>query len=274
MDDPLSPQPQPDGPEAGDARRRLAVHLRSQGIKLADAARQSGLSMPTVVAAFKAWQQGGWAAVATRPRGRKPIGQQALGPQQEAVWVQRWCSQGEGLWSLARCMAELRAAHASLAALADTQLGPLVLRMWLRAGLAAPIAWDGWRASADPALAEWHRAELPALRRLAREAGATLLSLGERTLPAGQAQLLAHTSRGSVMWVVTAGWPTEDDWIGFWLALREQQQRPLWLLTENPWLTRRPALARWLGDPGHGVRLLHLPARGTALADTTMPQTD
>ena len=34
---------------------------------------------------------------------------------------------------------------------------------------------------------------------------------------------------------------------------------PLWLLTDNRWLTQRPALAAWLREPAHGVTLLHPP---------------
>ena len=32
----------------------------------------TGLSTPTIIAAHKAWQEGGWNAVLVRERGRKP----------------------------------------------------------------------------------------------------------------------------------------------------------------------------------------------------------
>lgn len=53
-------------------RRRLAVKLRLEGATLAEAARKSGLSEPTVVAACKAHASGGLRAVSVRLGGRKP----------------------------------------------------------------------------------------------------------------------------------------------------------------------------------------------------------
>ena len=46
-----------------NARRREAVALRLDGRTLAEAALASRLSVPTVVSAYRAWQQGGWEAV-------------------------------------------------------------------------------------------------------------------------------------------------------------------------------------------------------------------
>jgi sulfate adenylyltransferase subunit 2 len=255
----MSPSPDTSSVDQTNARRRLAVQLRQQGVKLAEAARQAGLSAPTVVAAFKAWKAGGWDAVDTRPRGRKPSGSQALTPGEEDGWIQRWLQPGQGLWSLARCMGEMRATHPAAAALADTQLEPLVQRLWQRANLVATSAWDVWRQCDDPALVDWHQGELHALRQLAREADASLLALNERSLPGGrQAQLAAHTGRGSAQWQVTPGWPTEADWLSFWRALHAQAGRPVWLLSDNAWLGRRPALAAFLAEHTDAVRLIHL----------------
>ncbi len=62
-----------------NARRRQAVMLRLQGQKLAAVAGSTGLSAPTVIAAVKAYRQGGWAAVDVRPRrGRPPKDEQGL----------------------------------------------------------------------------------------------------------------------------------------------------------------------------------------------------
>ncbi len=60
----------------GDAlnrARRRAVELRRQGRTLAQVSAATGLSVPTVVAAAKAFAQGGWTAVDVRPQGR-PVG--------------------------------------------------------------------------------------------------------------------------------------------------------------------------------------------------------
>jgi bifunctional enzyme CysN/CysC len=51
-------------------RRRRAVELRLAGAPISKAARKTGLSEPTVIAATKAYRKGGWNAVPVGPRGR------------------------------------------------------------------------------------------------------------------------------------------------------------------------------------------------------------
>jgi sulfate adenylyltransferase subunit 2 len=59
-----------------NAQRRVAVRLRLQGEKLAAVAATTGLSAPTVIAAVKAYRQGGWNAVRVEPRTGRPRGRQ------------------------------------------------------------------------------------------------------------------------------------------------------------------------------------------------------
>ncbi len=56
--------------EALNERRINAVKLRLSGAGVAEAATKTGLSQPTVIAAVKAYREGGWAAVPVAPRGR------------------------------------------------------------------------------------------------------------------------------------------------------------------------------------------------------------
>src|SRR5207237_4060854 len=53
-------------------RRAAAVHLRLGGASIAEAAREAGLSPPTVIRAYKAYEAGGWSAVPVAERGRRP----------------------------------------------------------------------------------------------------------------------------------------------------------------------------------------------------------
>jgi sulfate adenylyltransferase subunit 2 len=66
----------PDGrnvPVAELNRRRVeAVRLRLTGVSIEEAGARAGLSRPTVIRAFKAYQTGGWDAVAVAARGRQP----------------------------------------------------------------------------------------------------------------------------------------------------------------------------------------------------------
>jgi sulfate adenylyltransferase subunit 2 len=71
-----------------NAQRREAVRLRLHGEKLAAVSASTGLSAPTVIAAVKAYRQGGWAAVEVSPRtGRPKLTQQADGTQHAAMLV-------------------------------------------------------------------------------------------------------------------------------------------------------------------------------------------
>jgi hypothetical protein len=161
-----------------------------------------------------------------------------------------------------------RTLYPALESLAASQLEPMIARLLDRAGLTPQDTWDSWRLVAQGPLAEWQRVELPGLRQLAREADAALLALAERTLQdPPSCQLAAHAARGTAFWRITPAWPTEADWIAFWQGLREEVGRPVWLLTDNPWLGRRPTLAAWLAEHGGAVRLIHPPAQRSSVPD-------
>ena len=53
-----------------NAQRRRAVQLRVDGHSLTRVREETGLSVPTIIAAFKAFTEGGWHAVDVGARGR------------------------------------------------------------------------------------------------------------------------------------------------------------------------------------------------------------
>ncbi len=72
-----------------NAQRRQAVRLRLQGEKLAVVTACTGLSAPTVIAAVKAFRQGGWNAVEVSPRkGRPPKAEGAADAEHVRALVQ------------------------------------------------------------------------------------------------------------------------------------------------------------------------------------------
>lgn len=70
--------------EVLNERRRRAVKLRESGMTLREVAAQAELSVPTVMAAHRAYLAGGWAAVKVKPRGRKVGEGRQLSPSDEA----------------------------------------------------------------------------------------------------------------------------------------------------------------------------------------------
>lgn len=65
-------------------RRLEAVRLRLDGHTVAEVGRRTGLSAPTVSAAWKAFREGGWEAVPLKPRGRKVGQANVLEAEQQA----------------------------------------------------------------------------------------------------------------------------------------------------------------------------------------------
>lgn len=63
--------------------RLRAVQLRIGGSTLKAISLDTGLSSPTIIAAYKAWQAGGWSAVPVRDRGRKQGEGRTLSAEQE-----------------------------------------------------------------------------------------------------------------------------------------------------------------------------------------------
>ncbi|WP_280564667.1 helix-turn-helix domain-containing protein [Chromohalobacter sp. 48-RD10] len=89
-------------PEALNQRRMEAVRLRLDGLTVAETARRSGLSAPTISAAWKAFRQGGWSAVPVRPRGRQKGDAHRLGEQETRLLWQRlsgWPANGKPGWT-------------------------------------------------------------------------------------------------------------------------------------------------------------------------------
>ena len=272
-------------PDALNARRRDAVSLRLDGQTLAQVAKTTGLSVPTVVAAFKAYGAGGWSAVDARPRGRRPHSERLLGvnPEQalvaEAALLQAWLgappvgdivgsasdrSTGHrgGVWTLGLAGEHLAGVSPQLAAWTAAQREAWVTKQWLRHGLSTTPAWELGRSERCAELSDWWRTQWPGWREQARAAGAKVLALTERSLPSPHApacQLVAHTPRGSPWWRATSAWPTQSDWLAFIQGLRAQAGGPLWLVTSNRWLARAPVLSDWLAAEGHDVRLINAP---------------
>lgn len=69
--------------------RIQAVKLRLEGKTLKEVGKATGLSTPTIIAAHKAWLEGGWSAVLVRERGRKPgEGRSLSAIQEQDIYVQ------------------------------------------------------------------------------------------------------------------------------------------------------------------------------------------
>ena len=186
-----------------NARRQRAVELRLAGQTLQQIRSVTGLSVPTVIGAYKAFLSKGWSGIAIPARGRR-VGQGRELTQGEEAELQHLilASPPEaaglvaGLWNTdaVRKLAQSRFGHAPQ--------GRTLTRVLERAGLDLLSMAD--LAADHPTLAQWRQLQLPKLARHARQRGATLVWCGQIGLPCGgvhQRLLVAQTLRGSTAWL-------------------------------------------------------------------------
>jgi transposase len=68
-----------------EERRRIAVQMRGQGSTLAEIKQALGMSHPTIIKAWKAYQSGGKKALQNKVRGRRKGERRHLSPEQEGM---------------------------------------------------------------------------------------------------------------------------------------------------------------------------------------------
>jgi len=247
-----TPAPTPSADPQNDRRRR-AVALRLDGATLAEIRAATGLSAPTIIAAHKAYLQGGWEAVDAGRRGRPPAGRARIGAAAGAALLQamredaaRPAAAGP-LWDHARMADWLRERHGVDAPERD------MARLARRWGLHAASMLEAARASRSPAIRAWLAGEYPRLAARARRSGSRLWWVGERDLPGQDACLLhAHTPRGRMVWRLVPRPPSAGDWLAFLDALAGHGRGRAHAVLAN----RGPALA---GVPDSRIETVFLP---------------
>ncbi len=227
--------------EQWNARRKRAVELRSAGRSLPDIRRETGLSAPTIIAAYKAYLEGGWDAVPVEGRGRKHGAGRVLDAAQEhaAHMALRQAPEAvgvsAGVWTLANASQWI-----------GTQFGLQVedrtlARYLVRWGLAL----EPWRkaASTSEAGSKWWIARLPELTKAARSRSAQVVwccatPAGQRDASSRPSTLLrAQTLKGRVAWRCV---PSDADAQALWhflTQLADTLETPLCVALNAPHLT-------------------------------------
>ena len=240
------------------ALRHKAVQARLAGASLRAAAREAGVSVPTALKAWRAYERDGWDGLNSRQRGR-PVGSD---PRRNPAWsaLQRALlslppdhENTSGLWNAQQCERWLQ--HQGWAIpqrslqrkLTEWGLGGLGQRRW---------------RELDPT---WRRQTLPALQaRLKRSNGElhwleeAALPDGWRTVAKGGGLLRAIDGRGRTQWLCWQGSLRAPLLIDFIDRLRGGRTRPLGLLLGATW-QRAAALTDWLREQPDLISL-HLPA--------------
>ncbi|TVO62882.1 sulfate adenylyltransferase subunit CysD [Denitromonas ohlonensis] len=223
----------------GDAlnqARRRAVELRRQGRTLAEVSAATGLSVPTVVAAAKAFAQAGWAGVDVRPQGR-PVGSgRAIDKAVEAeirdaflVCSPERAGEAGGLW-------QHQAVARWLVRRFDIDLGERTVARYVASWGIDPPDWQTvLRASTK------HDApEPPALDSRAR------FWCGEQRLDATRTVLFARGPRGRLYWRIVAVPLQALAVVDFLERMCTLAGRPLQLHWVGADITQVASVAAWL----------------------------
>ena len=231
-----------------NARRRRAVQLRVDGLSLSQIQLETGLSVPTIIKAYQAFEMGGWAAIDVGARGRPKGDGRLLAPEQEAD-LRRLTLQGPpeaaglpaGLWDAAALQSLAQSRHGVVL---EARALSRLLERW---GLALQALPDAAKHSATSSA--WAVADWPDLLLQARHRKAKLLwagALPHADLPADAGLLLALSPRGSLQWLPVTKLASADAHIAFMARLLHGNAHHWLLALHGPDLSRAPAITAWL----------------------------
>jgi len=228
-----------------NSQRRRAVQLRVDGLSLTKVREETGLSVPTIIAAFKAFTEGGWHAVDVGARGRPQGTGRALTQGQEAelaLLALYGPPEAAGLpavlWS-ADAVAECAKQRFGIA------LHPrAVARVLARWGLTLVALRDA--AGRSAAGRQWLAAQ-------PRGAGAARTWwCGGLPAPAASAAgsarglLVAVDARGQAAWLPTPSLSLQDSYIDFLGRLLGQTPQPVAAWLHGLALARATQLNDWI----------------------------
>lgn len=233
-----------------NARRRRAVELRIDGRSLTQIREATGLSVPTIIQACKAFTAGGWAAVAVRARGRPRGDGRVLSPAQEASLRRAALHDAPERHGLAPALWT----GSALRTLAERHFGVLVeprtvSRMLERWGLGlVPLRAEG--VARDLAQAAWlDDIWTPAVEAARARKGQVAWggALAHPDCPAPGGLLVASRPVGSLLWWPVAGTlASADTYIEFFQRLLRSAAGGWTLFLHGPDFRRVPAVQRWL----------------------------
>jgi sulfate adenylyltransferase subunit 2 len=243
-----------------NALRRRAVQLRVDGRSLTQIRVETGLSVPTIIKAFKAFTEGGWQAVDVGARGRPHGVGRALTSAQERELAQfalaaapEAAGLAPGLWSVQGLQDIARERW-------DVALHPRAAARCLeRWGLALVALRDS--AARSPALSGWLAAQPAAPRGEGRAwCGGLPSPLARGALGAGRAGglLVAVDARGRVAWLPVPNLSLQDAYVDFLSRLLRDAGTPLLAWMHGLDLRRAHALNAWAAAQA-GLTLVDCP---------------
>ncbi len=261
----------PDNTDKLNQRRRRAVELRLAGATLADISAEVDLSRPTIIAAHKAWQAGGWEAVDVRRRGRPKAGSASL-PDDERdrlrALIEQPPNDKTALWSSEAIRHWLNAAR-------NIELSPSSISTLLTRWQLSPANHftQAKSAAADTELGRWMAHSYPSIVSESRARGAAVFWLGRQRQSSAQtpALIYAHSPRGKQCWLPDSGDTDIAQLLEFLTRLQRFAGQPLTVIASDMAIEQTPELQDWLESQQGQVQIY---STRRTLAATPLPDSD
>ncbi len=254
--------------------RIQAVNLRLEGKTLKEVGMATGLSTPTIIAAHKAWQEGGWNAVPVRERGRKPGEGRSLSAMQEQdIYVQLVSTQPSDhglpylLWQL-EAMQQLICQRQQLE-LPERTNAQYLQRWNLNAD--RPVKR---MKQASPSVQRWYASTYLDICEQARKESASIVwidDFGAHNNCPGRLRhgiLRAVDNRGKVYWQPYEGSLRAAHLEDFFDRLRHSSDGKIFALLAAMQWQRAATFSSLASDSHDRLRLFHLPAATEMLSQS------
>lgn len=272
-------------PEVLNDRRRRAVKLRMGGMKLAEVAQAVGLARGTIISAVKAYETGGWKAVAVKPRGRSVGDGRTLNTEQEKAIRTMICDRTPDQLKLPYALWNRSAVgdliHQQLGIKLPVRTVGHYLKRW---GFTPQKPIRKAYEQRPAAVKKWLEEEYPGIAQRAKAEGAEI-HWGDETglrsddvrgrsyAPKGQTPVVqvcnnreslslisSVTNRGKVRWMVFGGALNAKILIRFLKRLVQSAQRKVFLILDNLRVHHATSVREWLAKQVEHLEIFYLPS--------------
>ncbi len=244
--------------------RIQAVKLRLAGNTLKTISAATGLSSPTIIAAHKAWQNGGWQAVPIRERGRKMGEGRTLSAEQELEMYQTLVATAPEAHQLPYLLWQLEAMQALVRkqyriSIPDRTATHYLQRWRLNAERPARRI-----ANAPLSVQRWHQSTYQQIASQAREEGGEIFWVDDFGAPSPGKKLRhgvlrAMSNRGKVLWLPYDGGLRAPHLENFFDRLQRSTGRKLFALLPGMQWQRAATFSAWASKRTEQLQLFHLP---------------
>jgi sulfate adenylyltransferase subunit 2 len=251
--------------------RLRAVKLRIAGSTLKAISQDTGLSSPTIIAAYKAWQAGGWKAVPVRERGRKQGEGRSLSAEQEQNIYQLLVSTPPERHQLPFLLWHLEAMQALVKRLHDIDLPERTATHYLQRWQLNAERPAKRVAHACLAVQRWYRSTYRDILEQARTQNGEIHWIDDYGARNDQGKLShgvlrAVSNRGKVLWLPYEDGLRAPHLQAFFDRLHHSAERKVFALLSGMHWQRAATFITWAGERAERLQLFHLPEASAMLS--------